>query len=76
MIEKIILDMLTADSVSILKQNYIEYQGQMYPTGQPYRKAYINSESGRSEVKNELPKPQQDAIFSVWGTSPTIDLEV
>jgi hypothetical protein len=73
MIEKITLDMLTQDSVSVKKQLYTEYNGQLYPIGQPHRKAYMNSVAGRQEVINELPQAQQNAIFSIWGDTPTVD---
>lgn len=72
MIEKIILDMLTQDSVSVIRQNYIDYSGQLYPIGQPHRKAYVNDANGRIEVQNEIPIVQQNAIFAVWGETPTL----
>ena len=73
MIEKIALDMLTADSVSVKTQRYADIEGQEYPIGQPHRKAYINSEKGRDEVQSELPEAQKTAIFAVWGDAPTVD---
>ena len=72
MIEKITLDMLTQDSVSVKTQRYYDDNGTLYPIGQPHRKAYINSIKGREEVQNELPLAQQNAIFSVWGDTPTV----
>jgi hypothetical protein len=76
--EKYILDMLTCDGVSVKKQTYIEHNGQLYPIGQPWRRAYANSATGRQAVIDELPEPQQTAILAVWGDSPTIieDLSV
>lgn len=72
MIEKITLDMLTQDSVSVKIQKYISMEGKEYPIGQPHRKAYINSERGRQEVETELPEAQKNAIFSVWGNVQTV----
>ena len=72
MIEKITFDMLTKDSVSVKKQQYTIVDGVEYPIGQPHRKAYINSIKGREEVQSELPLAQQNAIFSVWGDTPTV----
>lgn len=72
MIEKITIDMLTRDSVSVKKQRYATIDGVEYLIGQPHRKAYVNSIEGRKEVINELPLAQQNAIFSVWGDTPTI----
>lgn len=72
MIEKIILDKLTQDSVSVKIQRYIVVDGQEYPIGEPYRKAYVNSVSGRQAVENEVPEPYRSAIFAVWGDEPTV----
>ena len=73
MIEKITVDMLTQDSVSVKTQRYYDDNGTLYPIGQPHRKAYANSIRGREEVQNELPLAQVNAIFSVWGDTPTVD---
>ena len=71
MIEKYTLDMLTQDSVSVKKQTYIDYNGQQYPIGEPWRRAYVNSIQGRQQVVDELPIAQVNAIMAVWGDSPT-----
>lgn len=70
--EKIALDMLTTDSVSVKTQKYTIVEGKEYPIGQPHRKAYSNSARGRQEVETELPEPQRNAIFAVWGDTPTV----
>ena len=70
--EKITLDMLTSDSVSVKIQKYTSIEGQEYPIGQPHRKAYVNSTRGRAEVEAELPQAQRNAIFTVWGDTPTV----
>lgn len=72
MIEKITLDMLTQDSVSVKTQKYVEVEGTQYPIGEQHRKAYINSTRGRSEIENELPQEYKNAVFAVWGNEPTI----
>jgi hypothetical protein len=72
MIEKYTLDMLTQDSVSVKKQTYIEYMGQQYPIGEPWRRAYMNSIQGRQQIINELPQAQVNAIMAVWGDAPTV----
>lgn len=73
MIEKIILDMLTQDSVSVKTQRYVVVDGQEYAVGEPDRRAYANSARGRQAVENEVPEPQRSAIFAVWGDKPTVD---
>ena len=65
--------MLNETNVSVKTQQFIEQEGQEYPIGKPHRKAYVNSIKGREEVINELPQAQQNAIFSVWGDTPTFD---
>ena len=71
--EKITLDMLTQDSVSVKRQQYIILDGIEYPIGQPWRKAYVNSVRGRQEVEMEVPEPHRTAIFAVWGDTPTVE---
>lgn len=73
MFEKITLDLLTRDGVSVKKQQYTTIDGIEYPVGQPHRKAYVNSYHGRQEVQNELPTAQANAIFAIWGDTPTVD---
>ena len=73
MIEKYTLDMLTQDSVSIKKQTYIDYMGQKYLIGEPWRRAYINSVQGRQQIVDELPQAQVNAIMAVWGDTPTVE---
>lgn len=72
MIEKITLDMLTQDSVSVKTQKYVEVEGVEYPIGDPHRRAYVNSASGRAAVQNEVQEPHRTAIFAVWGNEPTV----
>ncbi len=73
MIEKYTVDMLTQDSVSVKKQTYIDYMGQEYPIGEPWRRAYINDIKGRQQIVNELPITQVNAIMAVWGDTPTVE---
>ena len=72
MIEKITLDMLTADSVSLKKQNYETVNGVEYTVGQPWRRAYANSITGRAQVQAEVSEPYLTAIMVVWGDIPTV----
>lgn len=72
-VEKYTVDMLTQDNVSVSKQTFVEYMGQMFPIGQLWRRAYVNSTQGRQEIVVELPQAQVNAIMSVWGDAPTVD---
>lgn len=72
MIEKITLDMLTQDSVSVKRQQYIIQDEKEYAIGKPWRRAYINSVRGRQQIENEVPEPYLSAIMAVWGDTPTV----
>lgn len=72
MSEKITLDVLTQNGVSVKKQNYAVVEGKEYPVGEPWRRAYINSIEGRTQVQTEVPEPYQSAILAVWGDTPTV----
>lgn len=72
MIEKITLDMLTQDSVSVKKQQYSILNSKEHAIGEPWRRAYVNSASGRQQVENEVTEPYKSAIFMIWGNEPTI----
>lgn len=72
MIEKIMIDTLTSDSVSVKKQNFVMIEGKEYPVGDPWRRGYANSSSGRQQVQEEVPESYCTAIFAVWGNEPTV----
>lgn len=72
MIEKIYLDTLTQDSVSLRKQGVATIEDTEYEIGLPWRRAYVNSEQGRQQVQDEVPEPYSTAIFAVWGDAPTV----
>jgi hypothetical protein len=71
--EKFTVDMLTSYSVSLKKQNFAMVDGIEYAIGEPWRKAYVNSTSGRAEVESEVSDPYKTAIFAIWGDTPTVD---
>jgi hypothetical protein len=72
MIEKITLDILTQDSVSLKKQKYTVVDGQEYPIGEPWRRAYVNSVQGREQVQSEVSEPYKSVIMLMWGDTPTV----
>ncbi len=69
--EKITLDMLRQDSVSILKQQFIEINGQQTQVGKNIRNSYMNNPSGRETITKILPPEYANAVFAVWGDTPT-----
>lgn len=74
--QSITLDMLSQDSVSVRRQKYAVVDGQEYPVGQPWRRAYVNSAKGRERIQRELPDPYLSAVMAVWGETPTVTDDV
>ncbi len=70
--EKIMLDMLTTDSVSVLKQQYITVDGADIKVGENVRNAYMNTQTEREQLREKLPNEFYNAVIAVWGNSPTI----
>ncbi|MCI7086073.1 hypothetical protein MR988_08220 [bacterium] len=71
-VEKITLDMLTPDSVSVLKQQFVNINGSLVQAGSNIRNAYINSTTGRDDIKNVLTEPYLSSVMAVWGSTPTV----
>ncbi|WP_293969662.1 hypothetical protein [uncultured Ruminococcus sp.] len=69
---KITLDMLTTDSVSVLKQQYITVDETDIRVGENVRNAYMNTQTERELLKSELPEEFYNAVIAVWGDTPTI----
>lgn len=70
--EKITLDMLTTDSVSVLKQQYLTVDGTDIKVGENVRNAYMNTQTERELLRLKLPEEFYNAVIAVWGNSPTI----
>lgn len=70
--EKITLDMLTPDSVSILKHQYITIDGADIKVGDNIRNAYMNTQTDRNILKEVLPEDYYNAVLAVWGDAPTV----
>ena len=64
--EKITLDMLTKDSVSVLRQKFINLGGEDVQVGEKVRNAYTNCESDREILKEQLSEEYYNAIMAVW----------
>ena len=69
--DKIIVDMLTQDSVSILTRKTAVIDGQTYTLGD-HRCAYSNSTSGRKILSDEQPSDVVAAVMARWGDAPTV----
>lgn len=67
---KITLDMLTAESVSVLTQKFIEVDGMPLQVGSNFRRAYSNTTEDRILLKEDLPDEYFNAVIAVWGNHP------
>lgn len=65
--EKITLDMLTKDSVSVLRQKFISLNGTDVQVGENVRNAYMNCEEDRKILREQLSEEYYNAIIAVWG---------
>lgn len=71
--EKVILDMLTPYSVSVLKQTFADIDGEPFQVGMDWRRAFSNSEEGRKSISEFLANtPQLNAVIAVWGDTITV----
>ena len=64
--EKITLDMLTKDSVSLLRQQFLIFNGEEMQVGGNIRNAYMNDESGREQLRKVLSDEYFNAVMAVW----------
>ena len=64
--EKITLDMLTKDSVSVLRQKFIEINGTEMQVGGNVRNDFTNCEDDRKILKEQLSEEYYNAIMAVW----------
>lgn len=71
--EKITLDNLTENSVSVLTQQFASLNGQTVQIGENHRTAFVNSEYGRIELKDKLAEPYLSSVMAVWGEKPIIE---
>lgn len=64
--EKITLDMLTKDSVSVLRQQFLIFNGEEMQVGGNIRNAYMNDESGIEQLRKVLSDDYFNAVMAVW----------
>ena len=64
--EKITLDMLTKDSVSVLRQKFVNLGGEDVQDGENVRNAYKNCDEDKSILKEQLSEEYYNAIMAVW----------
>lgn len=64
--EKITLDMLTKDSVSVLRQKFVNLGGEDVQVGENVRNAYKNCDEDKSILKEQLSEEYYNAVMAVW----------
>ena len=64
--EKITLDTLTKDSVSVLRQKFVVIDGTEMQVGENVRNAFTNCEDDRKILKEQLSEEYYNAIVAVW----------
>ena len=65
--EKITLDTLTKDSVSVLRQKFVVIDGTEMQVGENVRNAFTNCEDDRKILKEQLSEDYYNAVMAVWG---------
>ena len=64
--ERITLDMLTKEGVSVLRQKFININGEDVQVGGNVRNAYTNCEDDRKILKEQLSEEYYNAVMAVW----------
>ena len=64
--EKITLDMLTKEGVSVLRQKFIEINGTEMQVGGNVRNAYTNCDEDKIILKEQLSEDFYNAVMAVW----------
>ena len=65
--EKITLDMLTKEGVSVLRQKFININDVELQVGENVRNAFTNCEDDRKILKEQLSEDYYNAVMAVWG---------
>ena len=72
MTEKVQIEMLTEDTVSVVTIKSIEIDGKEYEIDRT-RRGYNNSPLDREALTGELGEPYTSAILAIWGESTTVN---
>ena len=64
--EKITLDMLTKEGVSVLRQKFININGEDVQVGGNVRNAYTNCDEDKTILKEQLSEDYYNAVMAVW----------
>lgn len=64
--EKITLDMLTSEGVSVLRQQYLCYNGAEMQVGENVRNSFTNCDEDRKILREQLSEEYYNAVLAVW----------
>lgn len=64
--ERITLDMLTKEGVSVLRQKFININGEDVQVGGNVRNAYTNCDEDKIILKEQLSEEYYNAVMAVW----------
>ena len=64
--ERITLDMLTKEGVSVLRQKFVVIDGTEMQVGGNVRNAYTNCEDDKKNLKEQLSEEYYNAVMAVW----------
>lgn len=73
LITKILLQTLTPDSVTIVKKQYALIDDKKVQVGGDIRHTYMNTNTEREYLQQNLPNDYYTAIILIWGGSSTIE---
>lgn len=71
---KIVLDLLTKDSVSVLVITTMNYNNKKIEVERT-RKTYSNSILGREQLLNDIGEPYYTAVMAIWENQSDIEIE-
>lgn len=63
-----VIDMLTSESVSVLRKPYYEINGKKF-YDENIRNTYMNDSEGRQQIREILPDEYYNAIKLIWNFS-------
>lgn len=69
------IEYLTQTTARIATSKYIEYEGVKYQIGLANRRSYVNSKTGRNEIKENLEEPFLTSVMAIWGSEPVVPEE-
>ena len=64
---------LNENSVTVVVENFVEFDGNKYPVGKKSIICYNNNNNDRDVIKTVLPENYYNAVMIVWGDTPKVN---